>query len=133
MCNCFAVLGEMDLLREAQTAYFTAIGDTAVVEALSRADAVASPQLGLRRAADVLADRSRHLYVKVMSFVALYDQAGETELAVEWLHRARELGDHEIAYLSVLSFSVGFHGHPDVLEMLRELKLPPPPPPVTPA
>ena len=66
------------------------------------------------------------MFVKPIGIVELYAWAGELDQAFEWLEKAYELRDHDMAYLAALPLSDAFTTHPRYKEMLRRLNLPVP-------
>jgi len=100
---------------------FAMLGDAQVAAVLGETD---DPRGALRRAADILAERAQSTFVKPITIVHLYDWAGELEMAFEWLERAYELRDHDVAYLAVLFGSDGFRADPRYRDMLKRVKLP---------
>jgi TolB-like protein/tRNA A-37 threonylcarbamoyl transferase component Bud32 len=101
--------------------YFAMLGDTEIAQLLEQADDV---RAALGQAADILAQRSENIFIKPMVIVQLYDWAGDLDQAFEWLERAYQLGDHEIAYLAVIPTSDAFRADPRFSEMLQRVNLP---------
>ncbi len=101
--------------------YFAMLGDNQIAELLERGGDV---RAALGQAADILAERSRAMFIKPMVIVQLYDWSGDLDKAFEWLERAYQLRDHEIAYLAVIPASDAFWADPRFSEMLRRVNLP---------
>jgi serine/threonine-protein kinase len=100
---------------------FAMLGDAQVADVLGQ---TGDPQAVLSQAAEILAERARSTFVKPINIVHLYDWAGDLEKAFEWLERAYELHDHDVAYLAVLFGSDAFRADPRYREMLRRVNLP---------
>jgi len=101
--------------------YFAMLGDTQIAQLLEQAHDV---KAALGQAADILAERSRAMFIKPMVIVQLYDWSGDLDKAFEWLDLAYELRDHEIAYLAVIPASDAFWADPRFIEMLQRVNLP---------
>ncbi len=105
-------------------AHFTVVGEAEVVKALEQGYAEGGYTQAMRLGARTLADGSRTVLGRPMNVVSLYDAAGETELALEWLEKAYESHDIDMAYLGVLLLSEDLRGDPRFQEMMRKVKLP---------
>jgi Tfp pilus assembly protein PilF len=107
--NAAATLHELGRFTESFVelrTYFDIIGDRGVVSALDKGHAEGGYPVAVRRAADLLAERSRTAFVRPYWLFALYARVGETELALDWLERAVEERDPNMNNLRVLT-----HGH----------------------
>ncbi len=120
-------LGKMEEGLRHHAQCYAMLGDAEVADVLGQ---TGDPRNALGRAAEILAERARSMFVKPMAIMHLYDWAGDLEKAFEWLERAYELRDHDVAYLAVLFGSDPFRADPRYREMLRRVNLPlvePPP------
>jgi len=107
-------------LKEYRT-YFELLGDEDVATAL-REDGT-GPQAAMVRGAEVLVERSEHVFVKPNNMVHLFSWGGDIERAVEWFERSYEMKDHEVAYMGALATSDGLRADPRFHEVLRKLDL----------
>ncbi|MGD2120529.1 MAG: protein kinase [Gemmatimonadota bacterium] len=115
-------LGDMEEgLREYRT-YFELLGDQEVATALR--DDGSGPQAAMVRAAEVLAERSKHVFVKPNNIIHLFGWGGDIDRATEWFERAYEMRDHEVAYMGALATSDALRSDPRFHEVLRKLDLP---------
>jgi tetratricopeptide (TPR) repeat protein len=105
-------------------ASYAALGDQEVVAAMESGSREGGYQGAMLRAAETLAARSRQTYVKPSSIAALYDDAGRTELALEWLEKAVEERDLDMINLRVLPYSDALRDDPRFRGMLRRMNLP---------
>ena len=105
------------------TQYFGMLGDTEMADALTSLE---DPKGAMVRGAEVLAERSRTMFVKPMNITMLFGWGGDVDRAFEWLDRCYELRDHELAYLAVVPLADDFEGDPRFAAMLRRMKLPVP-------
>ena len=103
---------------------FTQLGDVEVAAALNEGEAEGGFQLAMLRAGEVLERRARTRYVKPIHISTLFDRAGETERAMDWIEMAFELRDHDMAYLAVADHSDEMLANERFQEMLRRMKLP---------
>jgi serine/threonine-protein kinase len=117
--------GELDDGLAQYAEYFELLGDREVGAVLR--DSRADPKASMRRAADLLADRSERTFVKPNNIVYLYAWGGDMDRAIDWLERAYRLHDHEVAYFgAVASPATPLHGDPRFRAFLGRLGLPPP-------
>ncbi len=82
-------------------AFFAAVGDREVVEALERGNLEAGYARAMGLAAETLAARSRTIFVRPTMIAELYALAGENRQALEWLERGYDERDPDMPYLSV--------------------------------
>ena len=101
--------------------YFSMLGDTEMAEVLTSSD---DPKRAMVRGAEVLAERSRSMFVKPMNIVMLFSWGGDLDRAFEWLDRCYELRDHEMAYLAAVPCGDDLQRDPRFAVMLRRMKLP---------
>jgi TolB-like protein len=104
--------------------YARAQGEADIVEALERGYADGGYREAMRRAAVTAEVRSRSTHVPSIATVQLYDMAGDTDKALEWLDRAYEERDTNMPYIGVMFFSEELRTHPRFQDMLRRMNLP---------
>jgi serine/threonine-protein kinase len=118
-------LGDMEEgLKEYRT-YFELLGDEEVATALQ--DDGSGIQAAMVRGAEVLVERSKHIFVKPNNMIHLFGWGGDIDRAVEWFERSYEMRDHEVAYMGALGTSDGLRADPRFHELLQRLNLPAPP------
>ena len=100
------------------------VGETDAVAAMNRGYAQGGYQEAMRQAADVLAAGSRVATARPIIIAALYDDAGETQLAIDWIEEAYEVRDIDMAYLGTLLFTDTVRSDPRFLEILARLGTP---------
>ena len=76
------------------------------------------------RGAEVLAERSKDVFVKPNNIIHLFGWGGDIDRATEWFERAYEMRDHEVAYMGALGTSDELRNDPRFHEVLRKLDLP---------
>jgi tetratricopeptide (TPR) repeat protein len=103
--------------------YFSMLGDTEMAEVLTSSD---DPKRAMVRGAEVLAERSRSMFVKPMNIVMLFSWGGDLDRAFEWLDRCYELRDHEMAYLAAVPCGDELQRDPRFAAVLRRMNLPVP-------
>jgi serine/threonine-protein kinase len=105
--------------------YFELLGDRDVGAVLR--DSRTNPKAAMRRAADLLVDRSDRTFVKPNNIVYLYAWGDDLDHAIDWLERAYRLHDHEVAYFgAIASPATPLHGDPRFHAFLGRLGLSPP-------
>ena len=72
-----------------------------MLEALTRGNAESGPRGAMRALADEMAARSKVSYVDPFKISSTYAQAGEVNLAFEWLETAVEKGSLELLYVGM--------------------------------
>ncbi len=117
-------LGRLDEAFVAAKAYAAAVGNEPFAEALERGYAAEGYEGAMRASAETLEARARTTYVKPMIVAWLFGSAGQTDRAFEWMEKAYELRDHDLAYLSVMPVSDRIRDDTRFGEMLRRMKLP---------
>ena len=80
--------------------FFEVLHDAEAVRAL-KTGYQAGYRAGMRRAADVLAARSRRVHVAGVRIARLYANAGERDQAIGWLERAYEAQETPLSHLAV--------------------------------
>jgi tetratricopeptide (TPR) repeat protein len=119
-----AWVGELDEAMEHAKGHLTTVGELNAVAAMERGYAEGGYQEAMRQAADSLAAGS-HLATARPYFIAdLYEDAGEIDKALDWIERAYEVKDIDIAYLGVTVHSDEVRHHPRFLRVINELGVP---------
>ena len=109
---------------EVAKAYFSALGDHEVEEALDRGYAQGGYQGAMRRAAETLAARSRTTFVPPLGVARLYRYAGDNDRALEWLEKGYEERSPTMPYLGMPGFD-SLRDDPRFQSLLRRMNLPP--------
>jgi len=104
--------------------YFELLGDREMVAALQHDEA--DMRAAMVRAAEVLVSRAEGMFVKPNNMVHLFAWGGDTDRAIEWLERSREMRDHEIAYMAALATPDALRDDPRFHDFLERLELPVP-------
>lgn len=74
--------------------------------------------------ADSHARRARSSYVKPTAVATYYAFAGRTEEALEWIERAFEMRDSDMAYLGVMPLPEAVRTHSRFVSLVRRMRLP---------
>ncbi len=115
------MLGKMDEGARQFAQYLSMVGNTEVAAVLTDTE---DPLVAFGKAAEILAERSNSMYVKPIVVFYLYTWAGDFDRAFEWLERAYELRDHDMAYLAAIPLSTEIAEDPRYKSMLRRMNLP---------
>jgi tetratricopeptide (TPR) repeat protein len=115
------ILGRMEEGAQQYAQYLAMLGDAQVAAVLEKPG---DPAGAFGEAAEILAERARTMFVKPIVITFLYAWAGDFDNAFEWLERAYELKDHDLAYLAALPPSTAFAADPRCKAMLRRMNLP---------
>jgi serine/threonine-protein kinase len=121
----FKEMGRLDDAFREVKALHASFGDRDMEDALTQGHAEGGYPGAMQRAADSLAARSRQMFVRPFQIAHYYDEAGQTDLAFEWLEKAYEARDHDMAYLRVLPLSDRLRTDPRFHDMLERMNLPP--------
>jgi len=105
-------------------AYFNYLGIPELSEALTQAYAQSGYSGALRRAADLLAERSRKTYVIPCDIAALYAMAGDQAQALAWLEKGLEARDPNMVNVGVMAEYETLHNTPRFQDILRRMNLP---------
>jgi tetratricopeptide (TPR) repeat protein len=105
-------------------AYFAALGDREVEEALARGYAEAGYRGAMSLAAETLAARSRTTYVPPLDVQELYAYAGKNDRVLEWLERGFEARDPRMPYIGLDPLFDGLRDDPRFQDLLRRMNLP---------
>ncbi len=105
-------------------AYFNYLGIPELGEALTQAYAQSGYSGALRRAADLLAERSRKTYVIPCDIAALYTMAGDQAQALAWLEKGLEARDGNMVYVGVWREFETLRNTPRFQDILRRMNLP---------
>jgi serine/threonine-protein kinase len=98
--------------------------EAGVVAALDRGYTEGGYREALRRAAQTLEARARSSSVGAIHIAHLYDRAGRTDEALEWLDRAYEARDTNMPYMGVTRFSEELRRDARFQRVLQHMKLP---------
>jgi len=118
------VAGRFDEALEQAMAHFTAVGERGVVEALERGYAEGGYRQAMLLGAEALARSSTTAFGRPMNVVHLFDGAGMTDKALEWLEKSYQARDIDMSYLAVELFSDDLRAAPRFKDMLRRMNLP---------
>jgi TolB-like protein len=100
-------------------------GDRELEEALAQGFAQSGFRGAMRRAADILAARSRTTYVSPIYIASLYMTAGEKERTLEWLEKGFEARDPNLPYVSAKPTYDPLRSDPRFQALVRRMNLPP--------
>jgi hypothetical protein len=99
-------------------------GDREMEEALTQGYAQSGYRGAMRRAADLLAARSRKTYVTHCDVAMLYIWAGEKAQALDWLEKGFEVRDPNLPYINVDPTYDPLRSDPRFQALLRRMNLP---------
>jgi len=102
--------------------FFSLLGDAEVATVLR--DNGSGPEASMVRAANLLAERAKHRFVKPNHLVHLFTWGGDLDRAIEWLERSYDMRDHEIAYAAVFWTSDALRADQRFGAFLQKMKLP---------
>jgi len=105
-------------------AFFAAVGDREIVEALERGNLEAGYARAMGLAAETLAARSRTIFVRPTMIAELYALAGENRQALEWLERGYDERDPDMPYLSVQFALDSLRDDSQFKDLLARMNLP---------
>ncbi|HSF99931.1 MAG TPA: protein kinase [Vicinamibacterales bacterium] len=120
----FHSVGRLDEAVEQARIHLTTVGEAGAVTALDRGLAEGGYREAMRQAAETLAAGSRLAKARPIIIADLYDDAGETDKALEWIEHAYELRDIDIAYLGALLLSEDVRRHQRFQRVLDRLGTP---------
>jgi TolB-like protein/Tfp pilus assembly protein PilF/predicted Ser/Thr protein kinase len=126
-CNLWDIFFRKSMYEESLAevkACFNSVGYPEVEAALVQGYAQSGYRGAMRRAADVLAERSRKTYVLPYSVAQLYLCAGEKARALEWLERGFEARDPNMLYLNVDTAMDSLRSEPRFQALVRRMNLP---------
>ncbi len=92
-------LGRAEEAIRSEVGLFTAMGDTALANALLNGLDEGGPREASSRAAAILEARSEFVYVAPVRIALAYLWAGDTERALDWLERGEAVGDPAMPYV----------------------------------
>jgi len=110
-------------LAETKASYYY-VGDREVEEALTQGYAQSGYRGAMRRAADILAARSRKTYVIPSDVATLYVGAGEKAQALEWLEKGVEVRDGNMSCVNVDPTYDTLRNTPRFQDLLRRMNFP---------
>lgn len=101
-------------------------GDTALMEALEQGYAESGPRAAMHSVATEMAKRSETEYVDPFKIASTYAQAGDIDLAFEWLEQAVDRGSLELIYIGFRPDFDGLRDDPRYAVLLQRLGFPTP-------
>jgi len=104
-------------------AFFEALEDMEVVQALQRGYIDTGYSGAMRVAAETLSERSDLTYVQPTQIARLYAHAGDKDHAVEWLEKAYEEGLPAMIHLGVDPDWSSLRSEPRFQDLMRRLNL----------
>jgi len=104
--------------------YYATRGDQEAEEALASGQAEAGYSGALSRLAEMMIERSRTTFVTPWRIGTLYTRAGKNDEALEWLEKAYEAHDPNMAYISVDPIFDGLRDDPRFQDLLRRMNFP---------
>jgi tetratricopeptide (TPR) repeat protein len=104
--------------------YFTMLGDQGVVAALTAEGTDARD--AMVRGAEILAERAEQTFVKPNNIIHLFGWGGDVDRAMEWIERAYEMREHELAYMGAMGSSRELRADPRFHAFLARMELPHP-------
>ena len=123
------VYWQKGMLQESLAEYrktLTRANDTGLLEALARGNSESGPRGAMRAMADEMAERSKASYVDPFKVSSTYAQAGEVNLAFEWLEKAVERGSLELLYVGMRPDFDVLRGDPRYERLMQKFGLPNP-------
>ena len=105
-------------------AFFAKLGNPEVADALEGGESKSEYRATLYRAAAILAAQSPTRFVKPIYAVLIYDQAGQLDQAFEWVEKAIEERDHDLAYFNVFPWTDNFRADPRFSEIVQRMNFP---------
>ncbi len=102
--------------------YFVATGDREFADALGTDRA--AYRAGMKRAGDVMVERSKDKHVPAIRIARMFAHAGDKDSALRWLERAYENREPAMMRLGVFWDWLDLHPEPRFQELLRRMKLP---------
>jgi serine/threonine-protein kinase len=103
--------------------HYAIVEDQHALEAIDRGELEAGYEGAMKAVADVLAERSKSIWVHNFDVFMLYDLAGEVEQALEWLESGYEVRDPDMHYLGALWLSEEVRDEPGYHDLLRRMDL----------
>lgn len=103
---------------------FEARRDKIAIEALKQGSNEGGYGTALQRIAELLIARSKNSFITPWQIATLYTRAGKKIEALDWLEKAYEDRDANMAYISVDPIFDGLRDDPRFDELLKKMKLP---------
>ena len=104
--------------------FFTAVGDTEIIELLERGYADAGYPGAMFRVAEKLEARSRLTYVSPLDIAGVYAHAGEKDRALEWLEKAYQAREPGFVFVRVNPGWDSLRDDPRFQDLLRRMNFP---------
>ncbi|MBT8058139.1 MAG: tetratricopeptide repeat protein, partial [Gammaproteobacteria bacterium] len=116
--------GELDESLAAFRTNLSVTGDDKLLAVLDAANAESGPSNAMRSVAEEMARRASSQYVDPFKIASTFSQAGEIDLALEWLERAVEHGSLELMYVGVRPDFDPLRQDPRFEELMRRMGYP---------
>lgn len=116
-------VGRLEEALEHAKSHLASVGESGAVAAIERGYTQGGYQEAVRQAADTLAAGSRVATARPIIIADLYDGAGDTEKALDWMERAYEIRDIEMAYLGTKLLSDSVRRAPRFQKLLQSLRV----------
>jgi serine/threonine-protein kinase len=116
--------GAQEEALRAAKAFFGALADSEVVQALEEGHAGSGYAGAMSSAARCLTARAERAHVPAVRIARLHAHAGEHVLALEWLERAYASHESPLVHLAVAWDWDSLRSHPRFQELLRRMRLP---------
>jgi tetratricopeptide (TPR) repeat protein len=120
-------LGRMEEAVRWSADLFSAVGDTALANAMLRGLDEVGPEEAWARAAEILEARAEVMYVSPVRIALAHEWAGDVEGALDWLERGEEIRDPAMPYMvgcSVTPSCQPVASHPRYQAILERMGLP---------
>lgn len=121
LLNCYHYKGMYDKALAVTKDQFRVRGEQEMVEALESGNAAGGYSEAMRRAADLMAERSNPAFS--MRIATLYTFAGEKERALDWLEKAYKERLQNMIYLRVYPKWDPLRGDPRFQHLLQRMNL----------
>jgi serine/threonine-protein kinase len=99
-------------------------GDDDLLAVLDAAYSESGPSAAMRSVAEEMARRANAQYVDPFKIASTFSQAGEIDLAIEWLERAVDHGSLELMYVAVRPDFDPLRQDPRFAELMRRMGYP---------
>ncbi len=104
--------------------FFSVLKDNEAIAALDRGAAAGGYRTAMRMAGEVLEGRSRSQYVSGMRIARLYAHAGERDRALQWLEKAYQRREVNLAHINVGWDWDDLRPDPRFTDLLRRMNFP---------
>jgi Tfp pilus assembly protein PilF len=104
--------------------FFAVIHEDEVVKALDRGDAEGGYKSAMKRAAEVMAERSQHTHIPAIRVARLYAHAGDNDRAMQWLEKSYHQRETALSHAAVFWDWDNLRSDPRFQGLMRRMKLP---------